>query len=479
MLQALYKSVGRASGALGALAMVLATQPAQADGEATYMQFCANCHGQDLKGNQAQSLVDGVWQFGDGNGIFRAIKFGVSAAGMPDYQEALTDGEIREVIDYIKSKEQEAGAPERPPLPEQLYTRDYDVAVEEWVTEGISIPWAMIFLEEDTALLTERPGSLRLIKDGKLDPKPIADTPKVFDRGQGGLLDVAIDPDYKDNGWVYLSYSYEHPQREGQAMTRIVRGKIVDHRWVDQQVLWEVDPEARDMWSGSGVHYGSRIAFDQQGHLFFSHGERGNQNSAQELNRPNGKIHRINRDGSIPDDNPFLNTEGAMPSVWSFGHRNPQGLAFHPGTGALWETEHGPMGGDEINVVKPGLNYGWPVISYGINYNGQPITEIQRKEGMVQPTAYYVPSIAVCGIDFVTGKEFPRWENNLLVTGLSLQELRRVVVEDDRVMHQEMLLKNAGRVRDVCVGPDGAIYVILNGPDRIVKLTNLGPALRQ
>ena len=464
---------------LSTAALALAAGSAHAEGQAIYTQYCASCHGQDLKGNQAQSLIDGVWQFGDGNNIFRNIKFGISSAGMPDYQAGLSDGQIREVIDYINTMAKEAGAPDRPPLPEQLYTRDYDVKVEEWITEGISIPWAMIFIDDNTALLTERPGGLRLIKDGKLHPEPIANTPEVFHRGQGGLMDVAIDPDYKQNGWVYLSYSYENPRAEGQAMTRIVRGKIVDHRWVDQEVLWELDPGDRDLWSGSGVHYGSRIAFDKDGYLFFSHGERGNQNLAQQLNRPHGKIHRINRDGSIPADNPFADVPGAMPSIWSYGHRNPQGLAFHPETGLLWETEHGPMGGDEINVVRPGLNYGWPVITYGLNYNGTPITDKLRQDDMVQPTAYYIPSIAVCGIDFVTGDQFPRWQNNLLVTGLGMQELRRVVVEDDRVLHQEMLLKNAGRVRDVCVGPDGAIYAILNGPDQIIKLTSLGPALRQ
>lgn len=478
MLQTLLKNHWWAASLAGVVGAVLAG-PTLADAEADYMQYCATCHGEDLSGNQAQSLIDGVWLYGSGNSIYRNIKFGISAAGMPDYQDGLSDRQIRDLIEYINTKQREAGAPERPSLPEQLYARDYDVAVEEWIADGIQIPWAMTFIDDDTALLTERPGGLRIIENGELHPDPIADTPAVFHRGQGGLMDVAIDPDYAENGWVYLSYSQEHPQREGQAMTRIVRGKIVDHRWVEQEVLWEVDPEDRDMWAGSGVHYGSRIAFDEAGYLFFSHGERGNANRAQELNRPNGKVHRIHRDGSIPDDNPFLDTRGAMPSVWSYGHRNPQGLAFHPGTGLLWDSEHGPMGGDELNVIRPGLNYGWPVITYGINYNGKPISDEIRRDDMEQPALYWVPSIAVCGIDFVIGDEFPRWENNLLVGGLGHEELRRIVIEDDRVMHQELLLKNAGRVRDVCVGPDGAIYAILNGPDRIVKLTNLGPALRQ
>lgn len=478
MLQHMSKTNPWTATLAGVLCAVLAAA-ALADAEADYMQFCATCHGVDLRGNQAQSLIDGVWLYGSGNSIYRNIKFGISAAGMPDYQDGLSDRQIRDLIDYIKTKEREAGAPERPPLPEQLYARDYDVAVEEWIADGIQIPWAMIFIDQDTALLTERPGGLRIIENGELHPDPIAGTPAVFHKGQGGLMDVAIDPDYAENGWVYLSYSQEHPQREGEAMTRIVRGKIVDHRWADQEVLWEIDPADGDMWARSGVHYGSRIAFDEAGYLFFSHGERGNANRAQELNRPNGKIHRIHADGTIPDDNPFLDTHGAMPSIWSYGHRNPQGLAFHPGTGLLWDSEHGPMGGDELNVIRSGLNYGWPVITYGINYNGKPVSDEIRRDGMEQPALYWVPSIAVCGIDFVIGDEFPRWENNLLVGGLGLQELRRIVVEDDRVIHQELLLKNAGRVRDVCVGPDGAIYAILNGPDRVVKLTNLGPALRQ
>jgi len=467
-----------ASGAALMAATSAAAQNNIEAGKAVYQQHCASCHGRDLTGGNAQSMIDGVWQYGAGRGsITRNIKFGISAFGMPDYQDKLSDQQIKQVVSYIL-KQEEVADPEVPALPETLETRDYDVNVQV-VAEGLDIPWALTFIDDDTALVTERTGALRLMEDGRIHLEPIKGTPEVFAVGQGGLLDVAIDPDYQDNGWVYLAYSHTNEpgdDRRRPAMTRVVRGKIRGQAWVQQQVLFEA-PESS--YISSGVHYGCRLAFDAEGHLYFTIGDRGRQDQAQDLSRPNGKTHRIHADGTIPRDNPFVDHDQALPSIYTYGNRNPQGLATHPETGALWATEHGPMGGDELNVVQKGANYGWPVITYGINYNGAPVSDIQTKDGLEQPVLYWTPSIAVCGIDFVRGDHFPRWENHLFVTGLGYEELRRLNIANGRVIHQEVVLKNHGRVRDVACAPDGSIYVVLNNPGKILRLTNGGAALRQ
>lgn len=447
--------------------------------EKIYMERCASCHGKNLEGGNAQSMLDGVWQFGgDGGSLFRNIKFGISAVGMPDYQKALSDEEIRGLMKYIRAAQDRAGV-EKPPIPEQLATRHYDVGVEKWVGEGLEVPWALAFIDKNTALVTERPGRLRMIEDGKLQAEPIQNSPAVFAEGQGGLLDVAIDPNYAENGWVYLSYAHSLDgtrNRETPVMTQVARGKIRDGAWVDHEVIFQAPEQT---YTNVRHHYGSRLAFDQEGHLLFTIGDRGVDAQAQDPTLPNGKTHRIWPDGSIPEDNPYADGKQGMKSVFTYGNRNPQGLAVHPRTGQIWETEHGPLGGDEVNILRAGKNYGWPKATYGINYNGEPVSDKLSLPGMVQPVLYWVPSIATCGANFCTGKEFPRWKNNLLVGGLSHEELRRLVISRGRVIHQELILKNAGRVRAVACDPSGAVYVVLNKPDVILKLTNDGAALRQ
>jgi glucose/arabinose dehydrogenase len=280
------------------------------------------------------------------------------------------------------------------------------------------------------------------------------------------MLDVNIDPDYPQNKWVYLSYSHKLNDKN-LAMTRVVRGKIVDHQWTDQQILFEAPHE---LYKPSRHHYGSRIVFPPDGYLYFSIGERGYQNDAQDITKPNGKIHRINRDGSIPDDNPFVNEPNAIKSIYTYGNRNPQGLSVHPVTGRVWETEHGPRGGDELNLIQKGGNYGWPEVTFGINYNGTPITPFNTMKGMVDPIIHWTPSIAVCGIEFYNGDLFAKWKNHLLVTALAFQEVRIVKIEGEKVTDQEIIIKGMGRVRDAAIGPDGAIYIATNGPDRILRL---------
>lgn len=441
------------------------------DAEALYQQHCSHCHGADLRGGNAQSMVDGIWQFGEGrNYIIRNIKFGIPHLGMPSYQETLTDEEIKSIANYIANLEK-AEAPEMPPLERNLETLDY-IMKSEVFAENLEFPWSIDFVNEELAYITERPGRLRVVENDRLMEQEVTGIPEVLHAGQGGLMDVALHPDYDENGWVYLSYSHVLSNTDNAnrppAMTRIVRGKIKDYQWVEEEVIYESDPE---FYSTRRHHYGCRIVFDEAGYLYFSLGDRGSRNQAQDIDKPNGKIHRIYPDGSIPEDNPFYHEDGAIKTIYSYGNRNPQGLAIHPETDELWETEHGPRGGDELNLIRTGINYGWPVITYGLNYSGSPITDIVQKEGMEQPNLYWKPSIAVCGLDFYSGDEFPKWNNHLLVGALKYEEVQLLNITSNRVIHAETIVKNMGRVRDVAAGPDGAIYVVLNKPDAVIRLT--------
>lgn len=436
-----------------------------------YDQYCSNCHGTDLRGGNAQSLLDGVWQFGDGQGyVSRNIKFGIPHLGMPSYEESLSDQEIRLLVDYLYAEQMKAGV-SKPDPPPQLESIDYTIKTDIWV-EDLDLPWAIVFLNSDTALITERPGHLRMVVGGTLLAEAVKGTPEVLNEGQGGLMDVNIDPQYASNGWVYLSYSHRiEPEQEDQrapAMTRLVRGKIRDLRWVDEEVIYEAP---QNTYRTTRHHYGNRIVFDKKGYLYFSIGDRGAQDQAQDPKRPNGKIHRIYPDGSVPEDNPFVD-EG-LATLYTLGNRNSQGLSVHPGSDELWSAEHGPLGGDELNLIKKGSNYGWPLITYGSNYDGVPVSDFTRKEGLAQPALYWKPSIAVCGIEFCQGEAFPRWKHKLLVGALKFEEVRLLDIENDRVMHQEVILKNYGRVRDIGLDPEGNVYVVVNKPDRIIRLSPL------
>jgi aldose sugar dehydrogenase len=437
-----------------------------------YNQYCATCHGTDLRGGNAQSLLDGVWQFGDGEGyVNRNIKFGIPHLGMPSYEGVLEDQEIDLLVKFLYQEQRKAGVV-KPDPPDSLESIEYAMKCDIWV-DNLDIPWAIVFLSRDTALVTERPGNLRMVVNDRLAEAPVSGTPQVLHEGQGGLMDVNIDNDYRKNGWIYLSYSHEIGQRSGEdrppAMTRIVRGRIRNMQWVDEQVIYEAPPET---YRTTRHHYGNRIVFDRKGYLYFSIGDRGIQNQAQDPALPNGKIHRIRPDGSIPDDNPYIGK--GLPTLYTLGNRNPQGISVHPATDEIWAAEHGPLGGDELNLIKKGVNYGWPVITYGRNYNGTIITELTRKDGYAQPAYYWKPSTAVCGIEFYQGKEFPKWENKLLVGALKYEDVRLLNIDDDRVMHEEVILKNFGRVRDVGLDPDGRVYVVVNEPDRVLRLSSLG-----
>ncbi|GAA3575235.1 PQQ-dependent sugar dehydrogenase [Snuella lapsa] len=334
----------------------------------------------------------------------------------------------------------------------------------EMVVPDLNIPWGMAFLPDGSMLITEKSGEIIHFKNGK--KTNITGAPTIVNRGQGGLLDIKLHPNYITNRWIYLSFSSPEGEGEG-ANTAIMRAKLKDTSLIDHQIIYKGAPNTR-----KGQHFGSRIEFDNQGHLYFSIGDRGNRDeNPQDVTRDCGKIYRLNDDGSIPEDNPFVNTPNAKQAIFSYGHRNPQGLIKHPETGAIWEHEHGPKGGDEINIIQKAKNYGWPIISYGINYDGSSFTDITEKEGMEQPLFYWVPSIAPSGMTFVSSDIYPQWKGNLLVGSLKFKYLERLVLDDNKVLKREKLLEDIGRVRNVIQGPDGYIYVAVEGKG-IVKIVS-------
>ena len=335
--------------------------------------------------------------------------------------------------------------------------------VIDTVAMDLESPWGMAFLPDGSMLVTEKPGRLRMIKEGKLLPDSILGVPEVVAKGQGGLLDIQLHPDYESNGWLYISYS---APGDGGANTAVMRAKLQGNSLVEQEVIFQATP-----FTGKSHHFGSRIEFDEAGYMYITVGDRGERDkNPQSLESYCGKVHRLYDDGRIPEDNPFVNEENAVASIYSYGHRNPQGLARHPETGAIWEHEHGPQGGDEVNEVKPGVNYGWPVITYGINYDNTIITEDTAMAGMEQPLHYWDPSIAPCGMAFVSSDKYPEWKNNLLVGSLKFRYLARCEVQGNAIVHEEKLLDTMGRVRAVEQGLDGYVYVAMESPGQIVRI---------
>jgi glucose/arabinose dehydrogenase len=320
----------------------------------------------------------------------------------------------------------------------------------------------MAFLPNGEMLITERSGEIRIVSGGKLLDETIQGVPEVHAKGQGGLLDIELHPDFRENNVLYISYS--NPG-DGGANTAVMKAVLQDHTLTQQEVIFQATPN-----STKGQHYGSRIVFDDKGLMYVSVGERGTKENAQLLENHSGKVHRLRDDGSIPSDNPFVDEPGAMASIFSYGNRNIQGMAVHPGTGEVWSHEHGPMGGDEINIIEAGNNYGWPVITYGKNYDGSVITDETSRPGMEQPLHYWDPSIAPCGMAFVTTDKYAGWQGDLLVGSLKFRYVARCELQDNKVVHEEKLIENLGRVRAIEVAPDGYIYVATESPGMVVRL---------
>jgi glucose/arabinose dehydrogenase len=351
---------------------------------------------------------------------------------------------------------------------------DYRVVT---IAEGLEHPWSIAFLPGGDMLITERPGRLRIVRQGQLLPDPVKGVPMVFAEGQGGLLDVVPHPNFADNRLLYLSYS--KPDASGmQATTAVARGRFAQDRLDNVEVIFEAVSQGRG-------HYGSRLAFDRDGFLFITVGERQapasgdlERHPAQDLSNHHGTVVRLHDDGRVPADNPFVGQAGRRPEIWSYGHRNPQALAIHPETGDVWSTEHGPQGGDELNRIRPGLNYGWPVVGYGVNYgSGLAIHEGTLREGMEPPVHFWVPSIATSGLLIYSGDRFPQWRGNLFAGGLAGEQLVRLTMDGQRVKSEETLVQGIGRIRDVRQGPDGYIYLAIdNREGGLTPVVRLEPA---
>jgi aldose sugar dehydrogenase len=348
---------------------------------------------------------------------------------------------------------------------------DYRVVT---VADGLVHPWSIAFLPGGDMLVTERPGRLRIIRAGRLLPDAVPGVPDVLAQGQGGLLDVVPHPDFASNRLIYLSFSKPVAGEEG-ATTAVVRGRFENDRLTDVEEIFEAVSRGRG-------HYGSKIAFDGDGHVFITVGDRQAPSTgdleahpAQDLSNHHGTIIRLHEDGRVPADNPFVDRAGARPEIWSYGHRNAQGLAFHPETGDLWSNEHGPQGGDELNRIVPGANYGWPVVGYGVNYrSGTAIHEGTHREGMEAPVHVWVPSIAASGLMIYTGDRFPEWRGDIFVGGLAGEQLARLELDGARVVNEETLVRRMGRIRDVRQGLDGYIYLAIDdrggAPTAIVRM---------
>ena len=459
----------------------------------TWQQNCASCHGADGSGNNASSLLDDDWATdGTDRGLYASIDGGLKHLGMPAYAGALTPAEVWGQVVHIRELRDRAERAQHPAATPEPGTGDLAEGSGVYATQrarfrleevpvrvrGFDRPWAVDFLPDGRALVTERSGTLYVLGGGGL--RPVRGTPEVWAQGQGGLLDVAVDPAYADNGWVYLSFSLSSGRRGGQEVgnTAFVRGKIAEAgdgslRWEQQQLVHRPDP-ADD--GPRGVHFGSRFAFDGDGHVFLVLGERGMNERSLEVGNAWGKVLRLKTDGSVPaEGQPFAGDPDAVPGLWTLGHRNPQALAVQPGSGRLYAVEHGPRGGDEINLIEPGNSYGWSEASYSINYNGTPRGEDapwHAEKGHTEPVSYWLPSVAPCGAAFYTGKAFPGWSGDLFVASLVKQELHRVRLAGDgaSVAEREVLLRGVGRLRDVATGPDGALWVLAERPGRVLRL---------
>lgn len=437
-----------------------------------YNEYCGKCHGTNGEGGGGgtktlltRDKFDQKWD----KPFFDATKNGVPDMGMEAYGQTLSDPEIWALVVHIRElqgkylRQTEGG----PKAVDGVYKSKYqDYKVETIVDNGLRTPWSLDWLPDGKLLVTNRPGTMNVVVNGKLGPA-VQGLPEAVEQGQGGLMDVRVHP---SNGWIYLSYT--EPAKSGRGgMTKVVRGKLKvsgeQATWGDQQTIWEADQK---YYTPAGVHFGSKIVFDK-GFVFFSVGERGSNMGAQSLETPFGKIMRVHEDGKIPADNPYVNTSGAEKATWSYGHRNQQGLTFDS-EGRLWDTEHGPRGGDELNEIKKGANYGWPLVAYSVNYNDSPFRTPWMTEGkqIEQPVFRWLPSIGASGLDTMKGNAFPKWQGDLIAGGLAGNNLDRIRVKAGKLVEREELIWGMGRIRDVAVSKDGFIYIALNGPDKIIRL---------
>ncbi len=435
------------------------------DAAARYATLCSSCHG-----DQGAAFVSRTWKHGNTKpDVVKMISTGYLAGGMPAFGTALKPAEIEALADYVLAAPSRGDrynfAQSNAPKSNIFKATSMTVRLDT-VMRGLESPWGLAFLPGGDMLCTERGGQLyRLTPGGK--PRSVAGVPQVLAEGQGGLLDVELHPKFAENNLVYLSYSkFRDSSGSRYNTTAVFRARLDGDRLVDGRDIFVAKP-----WTQTTLHFGSRLEFDRAGYLFVSVGERGQENEhPQSLDSDCGKIHRMRDDGTAPSDNPYAKSHPAHATIWSWGHRNPQGMAMNPETGEMWVNEHGPRGGDEVNRILPGRNYGWPVITYGINYNGTSITDITAKEGMEQPLKYWVPSIAPSGMAFVTGDRYPAWAGDVLVGSLKFKYLDRCIVRNGQITGDELLLQNLGRMRCVAMDRDGYLYVGVEEPGFVFKL---------
>lgn len=447
------------------------THPMQSESDSThvdakkiYYQYCAGCHGTDVR-----AFISPGWKYGtDKESITKSIKNGRGNGAMPAFANGLSNEQVDRLTAYLQWGFQNFDKydfDDKKFSYETFKSGDFKFTLEK-VVDGLEIPWGMAFLPDGSMLITEKKGNL-IHFTGDFKKINIQNVPEVISRGQGGMLDLELHPDYPDNGWIYLSYSaFRNIKEEILSTTAVSRYRLKNNELVDEELIFE----AKD-YTNKRHHYGCRLEFDRDGFLYISMGDRGSRDiNPQDLGRYPGKIHRVKDDGTIPEDNPFYGRKNAVQSIYTYGHRNTQGMVLRPQTDEMWTHEHGPRGGDEINILKAGANYGWPVVSYGINYDGTVFTKLTEKEGMENPLHYWVPSIAPCGMDFVTSDRYPAWKGHLLVGSLRFNYLNLCYIKDGKVSKEEILLKNIGRLRNVKESPDGYIYIAVEGPGRIYKM---------
>lgn len=433
-----------------------------------YAAYCASCHG-----GKMDMFVDRDWKHGNTiKDLVNGIKNGYPDEGMPGFADAFSHKEIEELAQYILEGVKNVDSYNFKDKPEtNKFASESMVVMLDTVATDIAVPWGIAFLPAGEILVTDRGGKMYRVKN-RVNTE-IEGVPEVVAEGQGGLLDVVTDPDFDKNGIIYFSYSKGKKEKDKTlATTAVMRARLEGNKLTNKKIIFEAQP-----YASTRHHYGSRLVIDN-GYLYISVGERGNerQNPQSLDNNQLGKIHRIYPDGTIPVNNPFKDKDGKPTTVYCYGNRNPQSLAIHPQTGELWETEHGPRGGDEINIITPGTNYGWPKVSYGINYNGTVITDKTTAPQFKDPLLYWIPSIAPSGMAFVTSDYYPEWKGGLLVGSLRFKYLNLCYLDGDKVVKQEMLLKNIGRVRDVRLSPDGLIYVAVEDTEgSIFKLRRFTP----
>jgi glucose/arabinose dehydrogenase len=489
------KLVSRALlGGVIAIALGFSTERLFAQGAgALWETHCIKCHGKAGQGGGAGTqtlLTDELFDQSHDRRFFDVIRDGHKDGGMPGFADAINNAQAWALVNYIRELQhkdlRDRGGSiwaAKDPVGSKVITQELTYTIKDVPTPKLRTPWAVDFLPGGGMLITERGGRVRLVKDGT--GEPLEGVPGVRARGQGGMMEVAVHPDYERNGWIYLGYSHgleNETSKNGRlGMTKVVRGKIKDNSWIEQDTIFEAREEH---YQPTDLHFGIRLTFtppiegDAKGrrHLYFGIGERGREEFAQDLRRPNGKVYRVWDDGTVPADNPFAGKEGVYEQIWSYGHRNPQGLMFDL-EGNLWDTEHGPRGGDELNLIQMGRNYGWNVVSFGINYSGTPYKtpwlldeSAAATANIAMPQMRWMPSVGVCGLDVVRGPKFAKWKGNLLAGGLAGQSVDRIIVKEGAFVKREEILHGIGRVRDVAVSPSGDIYVVLNDPDKVVML---------